>query len=64
MDDFELEKYVDCVFKTSFGAILRMENGGAIIIRGNAAEILPSLEEYHVKYKSRSENFLSRMNRM
>ena len=28
-----------------------MENGGAIIIRGNAAEILPSLEEYHVKYK-------------
>ena len=51
MDDLELEKYADCVFKTSFGAILRMENGGAIIIRGNDAEILPSLEEYHVKYK-------------
>jgi hypothetical protein len=51
MDDLELEKNVDYVFKTPFGGILHMKNGAAIIIRGNDAEILSSLEEYHVKYK-------------
>ena len=51
MDDLELEKNVDYVFKTPSGGILRMKNGAAIIIRGNDAEILSSLEEYHVKYK-------------
>jgi hypothetical protein len=54
MDDLELEKYVDYVFKTPSGAILRMKNGGAIVIRGNDAELLSSLEEYHVKHKDNS----------
>ena len=51
MDDLELEKNVDYVFKTPSGEILRMKNGAAIIIRGNDAEILSSLDEYHVKYR-------------
>jgi hypothetical protein len=51
MDDLELEKNVDYVFKTPSGGILRMKNGAAIIIRDNDAEILSSLEEYHEKHE-------------
>jgi hypothetical protein len=53
MNDLELEKYVDYVFKTPSGGIVRVKTGGAIIIRGNDAELLSSLEDYHdKKYKS------------
>jgi hypothetical protein len=51
MDDLELEKYVDIVFKTPFGAIMRMKNGAAIVLRDNRAEVISSLENYHIKYK-------------
>ncbi len=34
-----------------------MKNGAAIIIRGNDAEILSSLEEYHVKYKDNTSTW-------
>jgi hypothetical protein len=57
MDDFELEKYVDYVFKTPSGGIIHMKNGAAITIRGNDAEILSSLEEYHVKYKDNTSTW-------
>ena len=57
MDDLELEKNVDYVFKTPSGGILRMKNGAAIIIRGNDAEILSSLDEYHVKYKDNTSTW-------
>ncbi len=57
MDDLELEKNVDYVFKTPSGEILRMKNGAAIIIRGNDAEILSSLDEYHVKYKDNTSTW-------
>lgn len=51
MDDLELDKNVDYLFKTPSGGILHMKNGAAIIMRGNDTEILSSLEEYHAKYK-------------
>ena len=57
MDDLEIEKFVDYVFKTPFGGILHLKNGAAIIIRGHSTEILPSLEEYHVKYKDNSSTW-------
>jgi len=57
MDDFELEKFVDYVYKTPSGGILHLKNGAAIIIRGSDAEILSSLEEYHVKYKDNTSTW-------
>jgi hypothetical protein len=57
MDELDLEKHVDYVFKTPSGANLRMKNGAAIIIRGHHAEILSSLEDYYVKYKDNSRSW-------
>jgi hypothetical protein len=57
MDDFELEKFVDYVYKTPSGGVLHLKNGAAIIIRGNSAEILSSLEEYHAKYKDNTSTW-------
>jgi hypothetical protein len=57
MDDLELEKFVDYAYKTPSGGILRLKNGAAIIIRANEAEILSSLEEYHVKYEDDTSNW-------
>lgn len=57
MDDFEIEKYVDYAYETPFGGILHLKGGAAIIIRGNGAEILASLEEYHTKYKDDSSTW-------
>jgi hypothetical protein len=57
MDDFELEKFVDYVYKTPSGGVLHLKNGAAIIIRGNDAEILSSLEEYHAKYKDNTSTW-------
>jgi hypothetical protein len=51
MDDLELGKFVDYVYQTPSGGILHLKNGAAIIIRDNDAEILFSLEKYHLKYK-------------
>ena len=57
MDDLELEKFVDYVYRKPSGGILHLKNGAAIIIRDNVAEILSSLEEYYAKYKDDSSTW-------
>jgi hypothetical protein len=57
MDDSELKKLVDYAYRTPSGGILHLKNGAAIILRNNVAEILPSLEEYHAKYKDDSSTW-------
>ena len=57
MDDSELKKRVDYAYRTPSGGILHLKNGAAIILRNNIAEILPSLEEYHAKYKDGSSTW-------
>jgi hypothetical protein len=57
MDDSELDKFVDYAYRTPSGGILHLKNGAAIILRNNGAKILPSLEEYHAKYKDDSSTW-------
>jgi hypothetical protein len=62
MDELELEKFVDYVYRTPSGGILHLKNGAAIIIRDNVGEILSSLEEYHAKYKDDSSIWIELTN--
>jgi hypothetical protein len=43
----ELGRKVELVWRTPWGAIAKMRDGTALVLRPDGAEILPSLEEFH-----------------
>jgi len=54
----ELGRKVDMVWRTPWGTIARLRDDAALVIRPEGYEILPSLGEFHRRYRGQSENWV------
>jgi hypothetical protein len=54
----KLGRNVEMVWRTPWGAIARLRDNRALVIRPDGVEVLPSLEEFHRRYRGQSEGWV------
>jgi hypothetical protein len=54
----DLGRKVEMVWRTPWGTIARLHDDRALVIRPGGYEILPSLGEFHSRYRGQSENWV------